>query len=164
MAEAAAGEQLHRQRKFGGVLLTCFCASACSKEQLQLAPEEEDEISSRRRNGPSTTINERPLLKIADAFKELANVISSGDRSDVEVAAFSRACSFVTPLFGSIGFNFKFIEMDYVTKVLYNISDPLLLIFLFFFTMDVCLSVCTTYANVYKSFSFIIISVHTHAG
>ncbi|XP_057429519.1 accelerated cell death 11-like [Lotus japonicus] len=117
MAEAAAGEQLHRQRKFGGVLLTCFCASACSKEQLQLAPEEEDEISSRRRNGPSTTINERPLLKIAEAFKELANVISSGDRSDVEVAAFSRACSFVTPLFGSIGFNFKFIEMDYVTKV-----------------------------------------------
>src|ERR1044072_3872315 len=115
MAKAAAGEQPRGRRKLAGVFLACFCARR--KKYLQLACEEEDETSRRRRNGPSTAVDDKPLRKIAEAFKELANIVSSWG-SEVEVAAFSRACSFVTPLFGCIGFNSKFIEIDYVTKVL----------------------------------------------
>ncbi|KAI4297045.1 hypothetical protein L6164_036954 [Bauhinia variegata] len=60
--------------------------------------------------------DEKPLLKIADAFKELAAVVNS-QNADVDVASFSRACSLVSPLFGCLGIAFKFAEMDYVAKV-----------------------------------------------
>lgn len=59
---------------------------------------------------------EKPLRKIADAFKELAATVNS-ETVDMEVAPFSRACSFVSPLFGCLGIAFKFAEMDYVAKV-----------------------------------------------
>ncbi|KAK4857466.1 hypothetical protein QYF36_001120 [Acer negundo] len=62
--------------------------------------------------------NEKPLRKIADAFKELeATVNSQTPGADVEVAPFSRACSLVSPLIGCLGIAFKFAEMDYVAKV-----------------------------------------------
>ncbi|XWS55349.1 hypothetical protein CRYUN_Cryun10bG0167100 [Craigia yunnanensis] len=35
----------------------------------------------------------------------------------MEVASFSGACSFVSPLFGCLGITFKFAKMDYVSKV-----------------------------------------------
>ncbi|XP_022762691.1 accelerated cell death 11 [Durio zibethinus] len=60
--------------------------------------------------------NEKTLRKIADAFKELAATVNS-QTADMEVAPFSRACSFVSPLFGCLGIAFKFAEMDYVAKV-----------------------------------------------
>lgn len=97
------------QRKLARVFVTCFCGAGCRKEQLQLAP------SGDHQDGITVTVHEKPLVKISDAFKDLANVVTS--QNHVEVAAFARACSFVAPLFGSIGFHFKFIEMDYVTKV-----------------------------------------------
>lgn len=134
MAEAAAGNELQqhrrRQRKgLAGVILACFSASAscCRKEQqLQLQPDDHEDDDndtemrrrsrSRSRPNSSTAVDEKPLRKIADAFKELANVVVSS--SDVDVAAFSRACSSVAPLFRCIdGFHFNFIETDYVTKV-----------------------------------------------
>lgn len=59
---------------------------------------------------------EKPLRKIADAFKELAATVNS-ETVDVEVAPLSRACSLVSPLFGCLGIAFKFAEMDYVAKV-----------------------------------------------
>ncbi|MBA0688177.1 hypothetical protein Goari_005980, partial [Gossypium aridum] len=60
--------------------------------------------------------NEKILRKMADAFKELAATVIS-QTADMEVAPFSRACSFVSPLFGCLGIAFKFAEMDYVAKV-----------------------------------------------
>ncbi|XWS40428.1 hypothetical protein CRYUN_Cryun18bG0140000 [Craigia yunnanensis] len=60
--------------------------------------------------------NEKTLRKIADAFKELAATVNS-QTADMEVAPFSSACSFVSPLFGCLGIAFKFAEMDYVSKV-----------------------------------------------
>ncbi|XP_011048042.1 PREDICTED: ceramide-1-phosphate transfer protein-like [Populus euphratica] len=59
---------------------------------------------------------EKPLKKIAEAFKELEATIKS-QTQDVEVAPFSHACSLVSPLFGCLGIAFKFAEMDYVAKV-----------------------------------------------
>ncbi|XP_030480004.1 accelerated cell death 11 [Cannabis sativa] len=59
---------------------------------------------------------EKQLSKIEEAFNDLAATLNSG-AADVEVAPFSRACSFVSPLFGCLGMAFKFAEMDYVNKV-----------------------------------------------
>ncbi|XP_044478132.1 accelerated cell death 11-like isoform X1 [Mangifera indica] len=56
------------------------------------------------------------LRKIAVAFNELAVTVNS-QTADVDVATFSHACSLVSPLFGCLGFAFKFAEMDYVAKV-----------------------------------------------
>ncbi|CAK8531417.1 unnamed protein product [Lathyrus sativus] len=111
-----------RQRKMPkalGIFLRCFSATA-RKEEQQLVNDHVDnnaeEIIRRRSRVASTTaVDEKPLGKIADAFKELADIIVS--ENVIEVAAFSRACAFVAPLFGSIGFHFKFIEMDYLIKV-----------------------------------------------
>ncbi|KAJ1420891.1 Glycolipid transfer protein superfamily [Sesbania bispinosa] len=111
-----AGEQKHK-RKLADVLLTCFGATSCRKEQLQLAPDDENDTEkTRRRSISSTVVDDKPLQKIADAFKELANVITI-ENSDVDVAAFSRACSYVALLFGCLGLHFKFIEMDYVNDI-----------------------------------------------
>ena len=60
--------------------------------------------------------DERPLRKIAEAFKELEAAVNS-PAADVELAPFSLACSLVSPLFGCLGIAFKFAEMDYVAKV-----------------------------------------------
>ncbi|KAK8702568.1 hypothetical protein V6N13_020918 [Hibiscus sabdariffa] len=60
--------------------------------------------------------SDKTLRKIADAFKELAATVNS-QTVDMEVAPYSRACSFVSPLFGCLGIAFKFAEMDYVAKV-----------------------------------------------
>lgn len=62
------------------------------------------------------TDNDKPLTKISESFKELAATVNL-QASDVELAAFSRACSYVSPLFGCLGIAFKFAEMDYVAKV-----------------------------------------------
>ncbi|GKV32087.1 hypothetical protein SLEP1_g40718 [Rubroshorea leprosula] len=58
----------------------------------------------------------KPLRKIADAFKELAEKVNS-ENADVELAPFSHACSLVAPLIGCLGIAFKFAEMDYSAKV-----------------------------------------------
>lgn len=60
--------------------------------------------------------NDKPLRKIADAFKDLA-ATSTSDADDMELSPFSHACSLVSPLFGCLGIAFKFAEMDYVAKV-----------------------------------------------
>ncbi|KAE8665826.1 Accelerated cell death 11 [Hibiscus syriacus] len=60
--------------------------------------------------------SDKTLRKIAEALKELAATVNS-QTADMEVAPFSRACSFVSPLFGCLGIAFKFEEMDYVAKV-----------------------------------------------
>lgn len=69
---------------------------------------------------------EKPLRKIAEAFKELEATINS-QAQEVEVASFSHACSLVSPLFGCLGIAFKFAELDYVAKViihLYPLPTP----------------------------------------
>ncbi|MBA0771798.1 hypothetical protein Gotri_007271, partial [Gossypium trilobum] len=68
------------------------------------------------RSAMANSENEKILRKMADAFKELAAKVNS-QTADMEVAPFSRACSFVSPLFGCLGIAFKFAEMDYVAKV-----------------------------------------------
>ncbi|KAA8514850.1 hypothetical protein F0562_018029 [Nyssa sinensis] len=61
---------------------------------------------------------EKPLRKIAEAFKDLANTVNAQTLDvELEVAPFSHACSLVSPLFGCLGIAFKFAEMDYVAKV-----------------------------------------------
>ncbi|XP_043702001.1 accelerated cell death 11 [Telopea speciosissima] len=59
---------------------------------------------------------DKPLVKISEAFKDLAATVNS-ETLDVKVAPFSHACSLVSPLFGCLGIAFKFAEMDYVAKV-----------------------------------------------
>ncbi|XP_060193478.1 accelerated cell death 11 isoform X1 [Lycium barbarum] len=63
---------------------------------------------------------EKPLRKMAEAFKELANTLNSetlNESAHLEVAPFCRACTLVSPLFRCLGFAFKFAEIDYVAKV-----------------------------------------------
>ncbi|CAI0545509.1 unnamed protein product [Linum tenue] len=60
---------------------------------------------------------EKPLKKIAEAFKGLETTVNSQSAADLELAPFSRAASLVSPLFGCLGIAFKFAEMDYVAKV-----------------------------------------------
>ncbi|XP_027338824.1 accelerated cell death 11-like [Abrus precatorius] len=98
------------------VLLMCFGVRACRKQKLQLVPRDMEERGTSNSSKASTAVDEKPLKKIAEAFKELSNAVTS-EGSEVDVAAFSRACAFVSPLFGCVGFHFKFIEMDYVSKV-----------------------------------------------
>ncbi|KAK2448266.1 Accelerated cell death 11 [Trifolium repens] len=62
-------------------------------------------------------IADKALHQIAVAFKDLANTVSNSQTAEVEVAPFSHACSLISPLFGSLGFAFKFAEMDFVAKV-----------------------------------------------
>lgn len=67
--------------------------------------------------------NEKPLRKIAEAFKDLSNAVKDSqtldnhNNSQLELAPFSCACSLVSPLFRCLGIAFKFAEMDYVAKV-----------------------------------------------
>nr|GLL29013.1 accelerated cell death 11 [Ipomoea trifida]GMD05389.1 accelerated cell death 11 [Ipomoea batatas] len=63
---------------------------------------------------------EKPLRKMAEAFKNLSNSIitsQSPEEAQLEVGAFSRASSLVSPLFRCLGIAFKFAELDYVAKV-----------------------------------------------
>ncbi|KAL0388302.1 UNVERIFIED_CONTAM: Accelerated cell death 11 [Sesamum radiatum] len=62
---------------------------------------------------------EKTLKKMAEAFKELANSINQcpDGEARLELAAFSKACSLVSPLFRCLGIAFKFAELDYVSKV-----------------------------------------------
>lgn len=60
------------------------------------------------------------LKRMAVAFRELAEVINrcpDGEEARLELGQFSRACSFVSPLFRCLGIAFKFAELDYVAKV-----------------------------------------------
>jgi hypothetical protein len=81
---------------------------------------------------------EKPLKKIAEAFKELEATIKS-QTQEVEVAPFSHACSLVSPLFGCLGIAFKFAEMDYVAKVNHSFlsisKNPCFFLFKFVFLM-----------------------------
>ncbi|KAJ8549318.1 hypothetical protein K7X08_033025 [Anisodus acutangulus] len=66
------------------------------------------------------TGEEKPLRKMSEAFKDLANTLSSqtlDQPAHLEVAPFSRACTLVSPLFRCLGIAFKFAELDYVAKV-----------------------------------------------
>ncbi|KAL0349062.1 UNVERIFIED_CONTAM: Accelerated cell death 11 [Sesamum angustifolium] len=62
---------------------------------------------------------EKTLKKMAEAFKELANTINQcpDGEARLELAAFSKSCSLVSPLFRCLGIAFKFAELDYVSKV-----------------------------------------------
>ncbi|KAL8103303.1 accelerated cell death 11 [Apium graveolens] len=76
--------------------------------------------------------NNKPLRRIAEAFKSLSNSIKKDDNTNttnsisqtleiensvLELAPFSNACSLVSPLFRCLGIAFRFAEMDYVAKV-----------------------------------------------
>lgn len=60
---------------------------------------------------------DKPLLKMAVAFDDLADTVNSKE-VDLELGAFSIGCSQVSPLFGFLGFAFKIAEKDFVSKVL----------------------------------------------
>ncbi|XP_072069858.1 ACD11 homolog protein isoform X2 [Arachis hypogaea] len=115
--------EVGERKKLSHGLLSCFfCGHGITKEEpVQSAVSDEDGITTRSsRTSTAAAVDHNLLGKIADAFKELAEVVAAASNNAeeaVEVAAFSRACSFVAPLFGLVGFHFKFIEMDYVTKV-----------------------------------------------
>lgn len=117
---ASNDQHVHQRKglKACGGFLTCFSANARNEQQQSVhdhVDNNTEDIIRGRRVASTTAVDEKHLAKIADAFKELANAIVNENM--IEVAAFSRACSFVAPLFGSVGFHFQFIEMDYVTKV-----------------------------------------------
>ncbi|RYQ79163.1 hypothetical protein Ahy_Scaffold6g107860 isoform A [Arachis hypogaea] len=114
--------EVGERKKLSHGLLSCFCGHGITKEEpVQSAVSDEDGITTRSsRTSTAAAVDHNLLGKIAGAFKELAEVVAAASNNAeevVEVAAFARACSFVAPLFGLVGFHFKFIEMDYVTKV-----------------------------------------------
>ncbi|XP_034700588.1 accelerated cell death 11-like [Vitis riparia] len=59
---------------------------------------------------------DRPLTKIADAFKELADSLNSPNPR-LEVSQFVRACRLISPLIGFLGIAFKFAEIEFSAKV-----------------------------------------------
>lgn len=88
----------------------------------------------------------KPLRKIAEAFKSLSNSINKDDNNNnsqtlenenclLELAPFSNACSLVSPLFRCLGIAFRFAEMDYVSKVSTSIC-VYTYIFIFVFVLD----------------------------
>ncbi|KAL1562164.1 accelerated cell death 11-like [Salvia divinorum] len=63
---------------------------------------------------------DRPMKKMAEAFKELCNRLNQfpeGEEARLELAAFSNACSLLSPLIRCLGIAFLFAEIDYVAKV-----------------------------------------------
>lgn len=58
----------------------------------------------------------KPLKIVADAFKELAAIVSSPS-PDVSVKQFSDACLLFSSLFQVIEIAFKFVKIDYINKV-----------------------------------------------
>lgn len=67
---------------------------------------------------------EKPLRRIAESFKELADSLKGSSRAaevvvvgDLDVGPFSLACSHVSVLFSTLGIAFKFAQHDYVSKV-----------------------------------------------
>ena len=61
---------------------------------------------------------DRPLTKIADAFKELADSLNSPNPR-LEVSQFVRACRLISPLIGFLGIAFKFAEIEFSAKVIF---------------------------------------------
>ncbi|XP_020871247.1 accelerated cell death 11 isoform X2 [Arabidopsis lyrata subsp. lyrata] len=61
------------------------------------------------------------LKIVADAFKELAVIVSSPS-PDVSVKQFANACSLFSNLFGVLEIAFKFVKTDYVAKASSSIS------------------------------------------
>ncbi|XP_047951833.1 accelerated cell death 11-like [Salvia hispanica] len=62
----------------------------------------------------------RPLQNMAEAFKELSNRLNEfpeGEEAGLEVAAFVKACSSVSPLIRCLGGAFLYAEIEYVSKV-----------------------------------------------
>lgn len=62
----------------------------------------------------------KPLRMMAEVFTDLSKSIASQsgeEAQQIEVGAFSSACSHVSPLFACLGIAFKFAELDYVAKV-----------------------------------------------
>ncbi|KAB1222642.1 hypothetical protein CJ030_MR2G010239 [Morella rubra] len=82
-------------------------------------------------------VHGKPLRNISEAFKELAATVDSqtaeafkelaatvdSRTADVEVTPFSRACSLLSPLIGSLGIAFKFTEMDYTNRSVLETID-----------------------------------------
>ncbi|KAG6423348.1 hypothetical protein SASPL_113742 [Salvia splendens] len=63
---------------------------------------------------------DRPMKKMAEAFKELCNRLNEfpeGEEARLELAAFANACSLVSPLIRCLGGAFLFADIDYVSKV-----------------------------------------------
>jgi len=58
----------------------------------------------------------KPLKIVADAFMDLAAIVNSPS-PDVTVKQFSDACSLFSSLFGVLESAFKFVKIDYITKV-----------------------------------------------
>ncbi|CAL0320816.1 unnamed protein product [Lupinus luteus] len=60
-----------------------------------------------------------PLSAIAEAFEELAKwlKIKRVENEELPLNTFCHACSFISVLFYSLGFAFKFAEMEYVAKL-----------------------------------------------
>lgn len=58
------------------------------------------------------------LSNMADAFEELSGLIKEqGFDFDLSVKPFCHACSYVSVLFGCLGFAFRFAELEYTSKV-----------------------------------------------
>ena len=57
-----------------------------------------------------------PLSTVAEAFEEIADIVENG-KEELRLKTFCDACALVSVLFNSLGFAFKFAEMEYCSKV-----------------------------------------------
>ncbi|GAB2297046.1 hypothetical protein Dimus_031150 [Dionaea muscipula] len=64
----------------------------------------------------SPTSNMTPLATIVEAFEELAEIVNDS-KEDLRLKPFTDACALVSVLFDSLGFAFKFAQMEYCAKV-----------------------------------------------
>ncbi|KAJ8448235.1 hypothetical protein Cgig2_025159 [Carnegiea gigantea] len=57
-----------------------------------------------------------PLSTVAEAFEEIADIVENG-KEEFRLKTFCDACALVSVLFNSLGFAFKFAEMEYCSKI-----------------------------------------------
>ena len=64
----------------------------------------------------TATTTTTPLSTIAEAFEDLAKLVSS-ERGHLRLDTFCDSCSPIAILFSSLGLAFKFAELEFVSKV-----------------------------------------------
>ncbi|GAA0152578.1 transfer/carrier protein [Lithospermum erythrorhizon] len=92
-----------------------------NKQKNKTTDSEESSIVTKRdimEKGDSVYENATALSAMAEAFEELSGIIKEhGLDFDLSLKPFCHACSYVSVLFGFLGFAFKFAEMEYTSKV-----------------------------------------------
>ncbi|KAG9152271.1 hypothetical protein Leryth_025950 [Lithospermum erythrorhizon] len=108
-----SGKLKHYNKKDRGIVTAKESANPTRVIKRDISMEEHDSVFEDCENDETTA-----LKAMADAFEDLSGLIKeNGPHLDLTLKPFCHACSFVSVLFGFLGFAFKFAEMEYTSKV-----------------------------------------------